>query len=254
MAAPNSDNMTLTGTKNGTSSLDMLCNTSETKRLQAEVEHLRQKTRKLESENILREAEEAADFTYGQMDRVIHNVRNINYGMDKLESAIDIMRRDGALIFKTEGVKVNPNREAVSVIYMGMDQYVQKKKRISSTVALRELKELTGRINKYFEMRCRPADCFSKGGWQDHMFMFVLPATDREGAKTFLDRVIKNAIQGHEGAVSMMYGIANYAADVKELHAREPSRVIASRLLDAAKKIAKDQTSGYSGKVEKEAL
>jgi hypothetical protein len=245
--------MALTDTRNGTRSVDGLVLDAENKALRQEVDRLRRETRALKSQEVLRQAETAADFAYGQMDRVVHNVRNVNYGMDKLESAIDILRRDGALLFKTEGVQVNPNREAVSVVYMSMDHYLYKKKMISPTAALCELTELTGRINSYFEKRCRPADCFAKAGWQDHMFMFVLPATDRQGAKTFLERVVKHAIHSQEGAVDISYGVANYAADVKELHGREPSRAIASRLLDAAKKLARDQTAEYSGRIEQEA-
>lgn len=245
--------MTSTATNQRTSSLDRAILSAQNQALQKEVEDLRQKTRHLKSQEILRAAETAADFIGGQMDRTVYNVRNVNYGMDKLESAVDIIRRDRALVLKTEGVQVNPSREAVSVVYLGMDHYVDKKENISPTVALCELIGLTGRINKYFEMRGRPADCFAKGGWQDHMFMFVLPATDRKGAKIFLDRVIRNALNGHEGAVAIFYGIANYAADVRETSAHEPSRPIASRLLDAAKKIAKVQTSEFSGKIEKQA-
>ncbi|MBW3004385.1 hypothetical protein KY310_00950 [Candidatus Woesearchaeota archaeon] len=246
--------MTLTDTKHRTSSsVDRIVLNAENEALQREVDRLKRKTRQLESQEMLREAETAADFTAGQMDRTVYNVRNANYGMDKLVSAIDGIRRYDALLSKTQGVQVNPHREAVTVVYLCMNHYQHKRDNISKTSALRELTELTGRINKYFEMRCRPADCFAKGGWQDHMFMFVLPATDRAGAKTFLDRVVRVAIKGHEGAVDISYGIANHAADVQELHPREESRAIASRLLDAAKKIARDQNSEFAGRIEKEA-
>ena len=247
-----SDNMETTATRNRASSVDRVILDAENKALHQEVKTLRRKTRALESKEFLREAETAADFTAGQMDRVFPHVRNANYGREKLVSAVDGIRRYDALLSKTENIQINPNREAVSVIYLSMDHYTETCKKLSATSALKELTKLTSRINKYFEMRCRPADCFSKGGWQDHMFMFVLPATDREGAKTFLDRVMRNAIMGHDGAVDISYGIANYAADVKELDAHEPSKNIASRLLDAAKKIAKDQTSEFSDRIQQE--
>ncbi|MBD3304235.1 hypothetical protein GF343_03750 [Candidatus Woesearchaeota archaeon] len=245
--------MTLTDTENRTNSLDTRVLCAQNQKLQQEVTLLRRKTRALEAEKLVRAAESASDFTAGQMDRVVHNVRNVNYGMDKLESSIDSIRRYDTLREKTQGIPVDLHREAVSVIYLGMDHYARKKERISETVALVGLMELTGRINKYFDMRCRPADCFAKGGWQEHKFMFVLPATDRQGAKTFLNRVMRNALAGHDKDVSISYGVANYAADVKEIHAREPSRAIASRLLDAAKGIAKDLTSEFAGRIEKSA-
>lgn len=251
MAALNRDSMTLTDTENITNSLDTRVLSAQNQKLQQEVNILRRKTRELESEKLVRAAEAAADFKFGQMDRVVHNVRNVNYGMDKLESSIDSIRRYDALREKKQGIPVDLHREAVSVVYLSMDHYARKKERISETVALAELMELTARINKYFDMRCRPADCFAKGGWQEQKFIFVLPATDRQGAKTFLDRVMRNALAGYDRNVSISYGVANYAADVKEIHAREPSRAIASRLLDAAKSIAKNQASEFSGKIEK---
>lgn len=254
------DNMALTDTRNGTSSVDRLVLDAENQALKQELSRLRQRTRQLESQDMLREAESAADFTAGQMDRVVYNVRNVNYGMDKLVSAIDVIRRDGVLLGRTEGIELNPNREAVSVIYLGMDQYVKKRKMVSETAALADLMELTGRINSYFDKRSRPADCFAKAGWQDHMFMFVLPATDRFGAKEFLfgkssgkPRLVANVFDRHERELSIAYGIANYAADVKETDGKEASRAVAIRLLDAAKKIAKEQTSEFSGRIEKEA-
>lgn len=253
IAAPDSDIMASTDTKKGISSLDVLCSASENMRLKAEVQRLQQKTRKLESENLLRAAESACDFAYGQMDRVVTNVRNINYGMDKLESAIDSIRRYDALRAKKEGMQISPCREAVSAVFLSMDHYIHKKENVSATSALAELLELTGMINHYFEMRCRPADCFSKGGWQDHMFMFVLPATDRSGANTFLGRIMRVAVQSYAGPLSVSYGIANYAADVREIHEHEESRIVASRLLDAAKRMAKEQESEFSGRIIQEA-
>jgi len=240
--------------------MDRLVLNAENQALREEVGRLKRKTRELESQEFLRQAESASDFTAGQMDRVVHNVRNVNYGMDKLESAIDIVRRDRDLLRRTESVELNSRREAVSVIYFSMDHYVKKRKRISETAALADLMELTGRINAYFDKRSRPADCFAKAGWQDHMFMFVLPATDRFGAKEFLfgkssgkPRLVANVFDCHEKELSVIYGIANFAADVKELYEAETSRKIASRLLDSAKKIAKEQISEFSGRIEKPA-
>lgn len=245
-----SDNMGFTATKNETRSVDRLVLDAENKALQQEVKVLRRKTRALESQAFIRAAESAADFIAGQMDRVFPQIRNANYGREKLVSAIDGIRRYDALLSKTEKIQVNPVREAVSVIYLSMNHYVEKSKKISQTIALQELTMLAGRINKYFEMRCRPADCFSKGGWQDHMFMFVLPATDRNGARTLLDRVMKNAISGIDVEIDISYGISNYAADVKEIDAKEPSSQIASRLVDAARRVAKNADSEYSGRIK----
>jgi len=64
--------------------------------------------------------------------------------------------------------------------------------------------------------------------------------------------VMRNALAGHDGVVDISYGIANYAADVKEIDACEPSKNIASRLLDAAKEIARKQTSEFSGRIQQE--
>lgn len=235
--------------KNKKKSLDNICTVKETADLRTQVEILRKKTRQLESEKLLRAAETASDFTYGQMDRVITNVRNFNYGMDKLESAVDSIRRYDALCEKKGYEPKDVRREAVSVIFLSMDHYVDRKNRVSENIAVQELIELTGRINKYFEMRCRPADCFSKGGWQDHKFMFVLPATDKAGAKIFLDRVIKNSCAYYDNSVSISFGVANYAADVSELSSKEPSKAVASRLLDAARHIARHNSCDYSGRI-----
>ena len=248
-AALDSDTMALINTQHKNSSIDCVCAESENSHLKAQIAALKLKTRQLEGANLIREAESACDFAYGQMDRVVSNVRNFNYGIDKLESAVDSIRRYDALRSKRDGLVIEPCREAVSVVFLSMDHYVHKQNVVSQTAALFELTELAGRISKYFDMRSRPADCFSKGGWQDYMFMFVLPATDRRGAGVFLDRVVKTAINGYGSPLSISYGIANYAADVRELHAYEQSRLVASRLLDAAKNIAKNNCSEFSGRI-----
>ena len=110
--------------------MDSIILDAENKALREEVERLRRKTRTFESQDFIREAESAADFTAGQMDRVVHNVRNVNYGLDKLESGIDIVRRDRVLLHRTEGLELPPNREAVSVIYLSMDHFRRKHDKI----------------------------------------------------------------------------------------------------------------------------
>lgn len=246
-----SDIMILSQTKSKNST-DGLCQLSETEQLQK----LIKENLELKAEKFARDVE--LEFgCHGQLDRIMP-VPNFNYGLHQLESHIDSLRRYDALIEKRAGIKIDASREAVTVLFLIMNQYRVQEKMCGEIAARRNLRELVSRIMLYVDMRpdhrnYRPADCFSKGGWQDYFFMFVLPATDRVGAETFLERVYKNSVLSFPDEVLISYGLANHAADVEARLDKESSRKIAVALVELAKERATKQIPPFSGKLEKPA-
>ena len=77
IAIPNSDNMTLTATNDGTSSLDRVVLSSQNQALQQEVIRLKQKTRQLESQQKAKIAE-------------VLKIKRFKEGLDKLREEAKI--------------------------------------------------------------------------------------------------------------------------------------------------------------------